>query len=193
MEKVTGKEGKGVQGTGFEGATGSNSYSQSPPSSNANLGIDPMVAVGVSESAATPPSKGLNVGSDTSSQGEDNMSNAKFGIGDDIAAGTVPSRRMDDVVNAAGPAPRFGVSAKSGGANMLNPDEIYGSGARRSGTAAQFGEPGRGGSMALAARGLSGSTSGASPQLQDGTESAAAALKSKGLAHKGIKGSGGPN
>lgn len=187
MEKVTGKEGKGVKGTGFDGGGSSNSYSQLPRSSNAAFGIEADVAIGVSESATTPDSHLPNVG-ETGSTGEDDMSNAKFGIGEDISAGTVPSRRQDDMVNASGPAPRFGVSAKSGGAKMLSPDSVYGSGARRAGTAAQFGEPGRGGSMALAARGLSGNTSGASPDLQTGTDSAAATLKSKGLAHKGLKG-----
>lgn len=191
MEKVTGKEGKGVTGSGFTGETGSNNYSQLPKSSNAAFGIDEDVAVGVSESAATPSTKGLNVGGDTASQNDDDMSNAKFGIGDDIAGGTVPSRRKDDMVNSGGPAPTFGVSAKGGNKTGLDEDSYYGSGARKAGTAAAFGEPGRGGSMALAARGLSGNTSGASPQLQKGTESADAALKSKGLAHKGIKGSGG--
>jgi hypothetical protein len=192
MEKITGKEGKGVSGSGFTGETGSNGYSQLPRSSNAAFGIDEDIAVGVSEAATTPNSKGLNVGDSTGGE-ETPMSNSKFGIGDDIAGGTVPSRRGDDVVNAGGPAPTFGVSAKSGGAKMLNPDDYYGSGARKAGTAAQFGEPGRGGSMALAAKGLSGNTSGASPDLQKGTDSAEAALKSKGLAHKGIKGSGGPS
>lgn len=187
MDKTTGKEGKGVKGTGFEGETGSNSYSQLPASSNANLGIDADVAAGYSESARTPQSTGLNVGSDTSSQGEDNMSNAKFGIGDDIAAGTVPSRRMDDVVNAAGPAPRFGVSAKSGGAKMLNPDEYYGSGSRKEGTAQSGGVPGRAGSMAMAIKGLSGSTGG----MPANEQAAQGAQKSKDKSRSGLSGSGG--
>lgn len=189
MEKVTGKEGKGVQGTGFEGETGSNHYTQSPPSSNANLGIDASVAAGSSEAATTPDTKGQNVGSDRGSTGEDNMSNAKFGIGEDISAGTVPSRRMDDVVNAGGPAPRFGVSALSGGAKTLSPDDYYGSGARKSGTAAQFGQPGRGGSMALAIKGLSGSTGGTRLDLSN--QPAEGAQKDLKKSESGMTGSGG--
>lgn len=190
MEKITGKEGKGVQGTGFEGETGSNSYSQLPKSSNAAFGIDEQVAVGVSESATTPDSHGQNFG-ESGGGDEASSGNERFGLGS-IADGTVPARRTDDVVNSGPTRGDFGRSAK-GGTTSVNEDGYYGSGARKVGTAAAFGEPGRGGSMALAAKGLSGNTSGASPQLQKGTDSAEAALKSKGLAHKGIKGSGGPS
>lgn len=189
MEKVTGKEGKGVSGSGFTGPTGSNSYSQGAPSSNAALGIDASVAAGQSEAATTPNTKGLNIGNDTSSTpDQDTMSNAKFGIGDDIAAGTVEARKRDDMVNAGSKTPTFGVSAKSGGAKTLNEDEVYGSGARKAGTAAQFGEPGRGGSMALAIKGLSGGT-GAKFNLSD--QPAVGAQKDLAKSEQGMKGSGG--
>ena len=186
MEKTVGKEGKGVKGTGFEGATGSNHYQQGPPSSNANLGIDADIAAGSSESARTPQSKGLNVGSDTSSQGEDNMSNAKFGIGPDISTGTVRGG-LEGVLEKRSPG-EFGLSAKGGNKTGLNEEEVYGSGARKSGTAAQFGEPGRGGSMALAIKGLSGGTGG---KLGEAAQPAMGAQKDLAKAEKGMQGSGG--
>ena len=191
MDKIQGKEGKGVQGSGFTGSTGSNSIGSLPKSSNAALGIDASVAAGFSEAATTPNTKGLNVGDSTSSTpDQDTMSNAKFGIGDDIAAGTVPSRRADDFVNKGKIAPRFGVSALSGGAKMLSQDEILGSGSRKEGTMATFGDPGRGGSMAMAIRGLSGSTKG--PGATGASQPSEGAQKDLALAEKGINGTGGP-
>lgn len=187
MEKVTGKEGKGVKGTGFEGATGSNHYTQGPPSSNANLGIDADIAAGSSESAVTPDSHMLNAGQ-TGSQGEDDMSNAKFGIGDDISAGTVPARRTDDAVNAGNKEGRFGLSAKGGNKTGLNEDDYYGSGARKAGTAMAGGAPGRGGSMAFAIKGLSGGTGGSMSQSD---QPAKGAQKDLSKSEKGTQGSGG--
>lgn len=186
MEKVTGKEGKGVKGTGFEGATGSNHYSQSPPSSNAGLGIDADIAAGSSESARTPQIKGLNVSSDTSSQGEDNMSNAKFGIGPDISTGTV--RGGLEGVNAKRSPGEFGKSALGGSSGMTNEDSMYGSGARKAGTAAASGEPGRGGSMGFAIKGLSGNSAGT---LGLSDQPAKGAQKDLAKAEKGTQGSGG--
>lgn len=183
MDKVTGKEGKGVKGTGFEGETGSNSYSQLPSSSNANLGIDADIASGYSDSAATPDSHMQNAGGTGDTDNQDS-SNAGLGI-QDYEDGTVPARRKDDMVNAGPTRGDFGRSAKGGSTNVSE-DGYYGSGARKAGTAAQFGEPGRGGSMALAARGLSGNTSGASSSAKQPAEGAQKDLKK---AEDGIKGS----
>ena len=187
MEKVTGKEGKGVQGSGFTGATGSNEVGSLPRSSNANLGIDASVAAGSSDAATTPDSKGKNQGRDTSSTGTDNMSNEKFGIGADISTGTVRGGKRG--VNDKQEAGLFGVSALSGGAKMLDPDSVYGSGARKSGTAAVFGEPGRGGSMAMAVRGLSGNSAG--PAASGASQPAKGAQKDLKAAEKGVAGTGG--
>lgn len=176
MENTTGKEGKGVKGTGFEGETGSNHYSQLPSSSNAAFGIDADIAAGVSNE------HGEVAEGDSSMKG--------FGIDGSISDGTVPARRTDDFVNAGKSRGNFGVSAKTGGHASANPDSYYGSGARKEGTAAQYGQPGRGGSMAQAIKGLSGATGGGTPPDQKvGKDAAAATLQSKLDAGKGIKGS----
>lgn len=187
METIKGKEGKGVQGTGFDSAgVSSNSYSQLPSSSNAAFGIDANVAAGVSEAAGTPDSHMQNSGPAGADGNDDTMGVAKkFALDADVVTGTVRGG-LEGVTAKRSPGV-FGVSAKSGNPPAeLNEDEYYGSGARKSGTAAQFGEPGRGGSMALAARGLSGNTSGASGKA---VQPAQGAQKSKVDAQAGLKGS----
>ena len=188
MESITGKEGKGVQGSGFTGSTGSNSIGSLPKSSNAALGIDAQVASGVSESASSAKSHGLNVGGSTASEGNDDMSNAKFGIGPDISTGTV--RGGIEGVNEKRRPGEFGLAVSGGNKTGLNEDEYYGSGARKAGTAAAAGEPGRGGSMAFAIRGLSGNQSG--PAASGAAQSAEGAQKDLAKAEQGMKGSGGP-
>lgn len=188
MDKIQGKEGKGVQGSGFTGSTGSNSIGSLPKSSNAALGIDASVAAGYSDAATTPNTKGLNVGDNTSSTGTDDMTNAKFGIGPDISTGTV--RGGLEGVNAKRSPGEFGLSAKGGSKTGLNEDEYYGSGARKAGTAAASGDPGRGGSMAFAIRGLSGNQSG--PAASGAAQPAEGAQKDLAKAEQGMKGSGGP-
>ena len=187
MERTVGKEGKGVQGSGFTGSTGSNSIGSLPKSSNAALGIDASVAAGYSEAASTPNTKGLNVGDSTSSTGTDDMSNSKFGIGPDISTGTV--RGGIEGVNEKRRPGEFGKSALGGNPTMANEDEVLGSGARKAGTAAAAGEPGRGGSMAFAIRGLSGNTSG--PDASGAAQPVAGAQKDLAKAEQGMKGSGG--
>ena len=183
MEKVTGKEGKGVTGSGFTGATGSNSTGSLPKSSNAALGIDAGVASGQAEAVDGRDSKGQNVGSG----GEEGASgNSKFGFGPDITTGTV--RGGIEGVNAKRSPGEFGKSAH-GGNSAANVGDFYGSGARKEGTAAASGEPGRGGSMAFAIRGLSGNASG--PAASGARQPAVGTQKDLTEAEKGMKGSGG--
>jgi hypothetical protein len=178
MDKHTlSHENDGAQGSGFTGKTASNNYSELPRSSNAELGIDANVAAGVS---------------DEHGEIADTTSSLKnWGVGPEITSGTVPARRLNDITTKDGYRGQFGTSALSGGTSKVNEDTVIGPGARKAGTAAaSFGEPGRGGSMALAINGLSGSTSG--PDLEDqkvGKSASAATLKSRADAAKGLKGS----
>lgn len=152
MDKITGKEGKGVSGSGFEGRTGSNSYSALPKSSNAALGIDADVAAGRGEAVSSSKATGLNVGS------KETMSSRKnLGYDEPWAKGTVGATENFGGYGAvADDRGEFGVSAKSGGHAEMGP-AIYGSGARVKGTAGnESGTPGQSGSMAFAKAGLSG-------------------------------------
>lgn len=180
MEKITGKEGKGAQGSGFTGNTGSNSYSQLPPSSNTAFGIDEAIAAGTAEIDGEV------------ADGESSF--AAFGIDASITDGTVPDRRVDDFAGPKGHRGDFGVSAKSGGHAQVNPDSMYGSGARKEGTAQGPGNPGRSGSMGLAIKGLSGTTGGGDISIPGGAPALGAPnAKSRRAAEKGLKGSAADN
>lgn len=154
MDTKTGKEGQGVNGSGFEGRTGSNSYSALPRSSNAGLGIDAEVAAGRGDARSnTNYGSQLNVGAK-----EGKSSNANLGYDEPWAAGTVSATEN---MSGMGPRPdqrgQFGTSALSGGHQEGSTSETLGSGARAKGTAGnESGTPGRSGSMALAMKGLSG-------------------------------------
>lgn len=154
MDNKTGKEGQGVKGSGFEGRTGSNSYSALPKSSNAELGIDADVCAGRSEAVSnTNYGSAQNVGAK-----EGQSSRAKLGYDEPWAKGTVgATENMGGYGPTADDRGEFGTSAKSGGHAEMGPS-IYGSGARVKGTASESGgAPGQTGSMAMARKGLGGS------------------------------------
>lgn len=185
MDKITGKEGKGVKGTGFSGGTGSNSYSALPGSSNANMGIDADVAAGYGD-AVTGQAKGG--GQNVGDKGHQASSRAGLGYDEDWATGTVGARENMGGIGPADDRGVFGTSAKSGGHSEGSTSSTLGSGARAKGTAgSETGVPGRSGSMALAFKGLSGSTGGGiapAESTRDLTTDRTAAIK-------GMKGSGG--
>ena len=154
MDTKTEKEGQGVKGSGFEGRTGSNSYSALPKSSNAGLGIDPNVARGVGNAVSNTNTGGAqNVGSK-----EGKSSNKSMGYDEPWATGTVGATEN---MGGYGPRPddrgQFGVAVGSGGHKEGSTSDTLGSGARAKGTASDSGgRPGQTGSMAMAFSGLSG-------------------------------------
>jgi|SRR5579859_429022 len=154
MDKITGKEGKGVSGAGFEGRTGSNSYSALPKSSNASLGIDADVASGYGNAVSSSKATGLNVGSK-----ETQSSRKNLGYDEPWAKGTVgATESMSGMSAVADDRGQFGESALAGSRNEGSTGATYGSGARAKGTGSDSGpRPGQTGSMALAKAGLSGS------------------------------------
>lgn len=177
MEKITGKEGKGVSGSGFEGRTGGNSYSALPKSSNAAFGIDADVASGIGEAVSN--TKGMSAQNVGASEGKSSRKN--LGYDEPWAKGTVA--QYDE-------RGEFGVSAKSGGYKPMGAD-IYGSGARSKGTASESGgDPGRTGSMALAKAGLSG---GGRSSVSTNTDGPHNADRAKAKAGQSVKSQVGNN
>src|SRR5258706_2181098 len=154
MDKITGKEGKGVSGAGFEGRTGSNSYSALPKSSNASLGIDADVARGYG--GAVSNMKGMSAQNVGANEGKSSRKN--LGYDEPWAHGTVGATENDSGMGpVADDRGQFGESALAGSRNEGSTSETYGSGARAKGTASDSGaRPGQTGSMAFAKAGLSG-------------------------------------
>jgi hypothetical protein len=168
-KKVQPKENAGAVGAGFEGRTGSNSYSALPRSSNASLGIDLEVATGVGYAVSnTNYGSAQNVGAK-----EGSSSNKNLGIDDEAGpVGTVGARENMGGYGPADDRGQFGVSAKSGGHAEGSTADTLGSGSRAKGTTGnESAQPGRSGSMAFAAKGLNATSSGPSfnPQKRAGS------------------------
>ena|SRR5579859_2141395 len=160
--KVQPKENQGAVGAGFEGRTGSNSYSALPRSSNASLGIDADVAAGGRGAAVSNTNTGgaQNVGNK-----EMNSSRKNLGYDEPWAEGTVGAttafRQYGSSAGAikADERGQFGETALGGSRKEGSTDATLGSGSRAKGTAGnETGTPGQSGSMAMAKKGLSGGT-----------------------------------
>lgn len=159
-KKVLPKENQGSIGAGFEGRTGSNSYSALPRSSNASLGIDADVAAGKGEAISnTTYGDALNVGAK-----ETRSSRKNLGYDEPWAEGTVGATTAFDGYGASdgaikkGERGQFGESVLAGSRAEGSTDATLGSGARAKGTGGnESGTPGRSGSMAFAAKGLQAS------------------------------------
>lgn len=151
------REGEGVKGSAGKLPVGGNSISTLPKSGLSGFGIDEETIAGRSVAVSGSRASGQNVGA---KQGK--SSNKGVGIDDDVATGTVSAtENFGGYGPAADKRGQFGTSARRGSVQQNDPGSTYGPDARRAGTAASGGgQPGRGGSMELARRGLSGGTSG---------------------------------
>src|SRR5713226_4943754 len=137
MDKITGKEGKGVSGAGFEGRTSSNSYSALPKSSNASLGIDADVASGIGNAVSNM--KGMNQQNVGAKEGKSSRKN--LGYDEPWAEGTVGATTAQRQYGSSAGAIKadergqFGESALAGSRSEGSTDATLGSGSRAKGTA----------------------------------------------------------
>lgn len=172
--KIQPKENAGSVGTGFEGKTGSNSYSALPRSSNVDLGIDPEVATGVGYAVSNTTGYNLNVG-----QKETKSSRKNLGYDEPWATGTYGETENDggygpsEGAIAKNSRGQWGATALPGSRTEGSTSDSLGTGARAKGTAGnEGGTPGRSGSMAFAAKGLSAtgpSSPAFKPQMRAGS------------------------
>lgn len=183
-KKIQPKENAGSVGTGFEGRTGSNSYSALPRSSNVDLGIDPEVATGVGYAVSNTTGYNLNVGQKETTSGKDKLG---YG-GEGWDKGTVGARENMGGYGPADDRGEFGTSAKSGGHAEGSTAATLGTGSRAKGTAgSESGTPGRSGSMALAFKGLSQTSTGPSFQPQKRAGSSKSLVDAEeGIQKKGV-------